>query len=64
MLKFAVKSLKDGEVFRQLDIDCDEETPESIKRGLYAEKAIDEQISLAYADLRGANLRGADQERF
>jgi len=57
-MQFAIKNLRTGKVQFTAEIECDEDTPLSIKIGLAVKWAIK-----ARANLAGANLAGADLAR-
>ena len=51
---------KTGDVLFTAEIGCKEDTPDAVKKGLAVKWALENKVSLAYADLDSADLRGAN----
>ena len=58
-MKYEIKNRYTGAVQFIADIDCAEDAPDSLKRGLAVQWAIDNSANLSEANLFGANLSGA-----
>jgi len=63
MIKFDVFSRFTGAVLFTAEIDCDDDTPTSVKFGLAVKWGIKSGANLSRANLSGANLSGADLSR-
>jgi hypothetical protein len=60
MLKFNIINRFSGAIKFTADINCDEDTPRSLKLGLAVKWAIENEANLSEANLRGANLSWAN----
>ena len=59
-MKFDIKNRFDGSVIFSADIDCDIDTPNSVKLGMAVKLAIKLRANLSGAHLSDANLYGAN----
>lgn len=60
---YAITHRHTGEPIAEVEIDCAVRASGAIKKGIAAQIAVENKISLADADLRGANLTGARLRR-
>ena len=59
-MKFDINNVITGKVKFTADIDCEESESDTVKKGLAAKWAIENNINLSRTNLSGANLAGVD----